>query len=500
MGLEFISNHIDLSKLKKDSFNLISSGTGTGKTKFIVNNFKQQMKEVKNSEILFFVSRTMIARQQAKEINVSRYNIRDINYVKYWNGEKDSIEEIEKAGIQVMTYDKLIYILKSLNKEGFKTLNNIKIIIFDECHTLFSDKFIRDIEILKVWIRDTLYNNEKYIIGMTATPNILFYHQIPWGVSINKLNEKTLVNYKAKQLYCTDFKTIPYLITTQLEGKTIVMCYSIADCEKLKADLPNSFILTSQTNKKNNEQMEIVREYIANYEMLPETFIDDDGVEKELDVLITTSTLREGMNLEEKSGIKNVVCCFSDEMHVVQFAGRCRHNLNALVVVDTYINIDNASPNNYLVKSRALFKNFLNNSENTQWFDNISHIIDHDVGKTIKFALSSNEFRFVNFINKKWLVPKGTLEQELIKYKIYKDKDKNEIIEMVIKCKLLGLYYSQITFNKVIDMMQNTLGYTIISGRSLISNKRHTYKLVIDFTDKNEPMEENNINEDEDII
>ena len=95
---------------------------------------------------------------------------------------------------------------------------------------------------------------------------------------------------------------------------------------------------------------------------------------------------------------------------------------------------------------------------------------------------SFNEKQFIDFINKKWLVPKGVLHKdELDKYKIYKNEDKNEIIEMVIKCKLLKLYFSQITFSKVIDLMQNNLGYTIESQRGNVNKKRYTYKLIIDF-------------------
>jgi len=487
MEKKWIGDYVDLDIINKGMFNLIASGTGTGKTKFILTGFRQRIANVKSSEILYLVSRSLVVEQQTKEDekDVTKYNPRDKKYVKYWNGEIDSIEEIEKAGIQVMTYDKLIYIIKDMNNPKFKTLNNLKVIIFDECHTLFTDLFIKDIEILKVWIRDTLYTNEKYIIGMTATPSILYYNRLKWGVMIQKLNKEVLINHKAKQLYCTDFKTIPYLIATQLRGKTLIMCYSISDCKKLKEDLPNSFILTSKANKSNTIQMNIVRKNIKNLGKLPDTFIDNDGIEKELDVLITTSTLREGINLEKESGVRNIICCFSDELTITQFAGRCRYDIDALIVADTHINSFSFDSNKYLVKCKDSFKDFLKNSENTSWFDSIAHIVKHDVVNTIKFALSTNEARFIDFINRKWLVPKGITDKDMIKYKIYKKEDKDEIVKMVVKCKILKLYYSQITFNKVVDLMQNTLGYTITTGRSMFDKEQHTYKLIIDFMDKN---------------
>jgi hypothetical protein len=88
-------------------------------------------------------------------------------------------------------------------------------------------------------------------------------------------------------------------------------------------------------------------------------------------------------------------------------------------------------------------------------------------------------------------VPKGIFKKEdLYKYKIYKDEHKNEIIKMVIDCRLLKLYYSKITFNKVVNMMENTLGYSIETNRGIIGKKRHTYRLIIDFDE--DYMEENN--------
>ena len=78
----------------------------------------------------------------------------------------------------------------------------------------------------------------------------------------------------------------------------------------------------------------------------------------------------------------------------------------------------------------------------------------------------------------------------MYKYKIYKDEHKNEIIKMVIDCRLLKLYYSKITFNKVVNMMENTLGYSIETNRGIIGKKRHTYRLIIDFDEDKVKLED----------
>lgn len=481
--IKFISNEIDSMDVDKTSFNIISSGTGTGKTYFVVNELKKYFPNIRYSEILFVTSRSLIVDQQSKSERISKYNMNNLISINHWNGLEDYSKILERKGIQIMTYDKIINILSAKNVEGLETLNKIKLIIFDECHSLFSDKFIKDIEMLKVWIRDILYIGNKIIIGMTATPNIVFYYQKEWGVTVKQINSEVLINYKAKQLHCTDFDTIPYIITTnQVEGRTIIMCYSVEDCYKLKSKIPNSCVLVSKSNKKYfTDEMKILREYIVDNETLPDTFIEN-GIEKKLDVLITTSTLREGVNLREESGVKNVICCFTDELHITQFMGRCRYSIDNLIVAHTYIRTDNYNQDSYLSKCRSAFKDFMRSKNNTSWFDSISHLIKHDVYKTIKFILGSEEKKFINYINSKWLVPDWvTDKKELEKYKIYKEEDKQEIIKKVVECKLLNLCASRITFNKVIDLMENSLGYTIESNRMMIRKKKHTYKLVVEF-------------------
>lgn len=480
--MQFISDQINFRSAKVTDFNLVASGTGTGKSFMVATELQKQLPEVQSYEILYVTSRSLIVDQQSRLDEIEKYQPKDLTYVKQWNGEQEYDEQLEGNGIQIMTYDKIIRILQTQNSIGHETLDKIKIIIFDECHTLFSDKFIQDMEMLKLWIRGTLYNGKKIIIGMTATPSIIISGQNTWGVTINRLNEDILINYKAKQLICTDFKSISYLITTQLEGKTLVMCYSYTDCKKLKSEIPNSFIMISKSNKEFTPAMDKVRQYIVDNESLPDTFIDEDGIEKELVTLITTSTLREGVNLRENSGIKNIICCFTDELHITQFMGRCRYNVENLIIADTYINSDNFNNNPYLANCRWKFKEFIKNETNVAWFDSISHLIQHDVYKTRRFILSTDEKRFVNYINGKWLVPKGI--KDLTKYKIYKEDDKQEIVQQAIKCRLIPLYIYQITFNKVINTMQNTLGYTIESNRGIIENKKYTYKLIVDFEEE----------------
>lgn len=489
----YISDIINVDNFVTGEFNLISSGCGTGKTTFVKKHLLDYYKTIKPRNVIMVTSRSMIVDQQTQEGGVDKYNIRNRKVIDFWNGRDndEDYSQLQAIGINVMTYDKIIDILLNKNNDDGETLKNIKLIVFDECHTLFSDMFIKDINILKVWIRDVLYRHEKIVIGLTATPNIIFAHK-EWGVKINQLNKEPIMRYKANQLWCTNFETISYLITTnKLQGKTMIMCNSITDCIKLQNEIPNAALLVSRSNKyyKRDIHMQDIRESIIKYKILPETFMyptkrDKNGYpieyeERKLEVLISTSTLREGINLEEESGIKNVICCYTDELHITQFAGRCRFNIENLVVADTYIRIDNYNKDDYLFQCRNKYKEFMANKSNVKWFDSVSHLVNHDVLKVKRFKLCKDEKKFIDYINSKWLVPIGAKNLDI--YKIYKKEDKDNIVDMAIKCKLYELYPNRITFNRVIRTMSQSLGYEIDSGRQIIDDKKISYKLIISF-------------------
>jgi GxxExxY protein len=217
-------------------------------------------------------------------------------------------------------------------------------------------------------------------------------------------------------------------------------------------------------------EMNEIRNYIIENESLPDTYLEvferDPQTKKpikterrNLEVLITTSTLREGVNLRETSGIKNVAISFTDELHISQWVGRCRYNIENLIIAETYIRTDNYNQQSYLSQSRNNYKEFMKDMNHTKWFESVRHLIDHDITKIRRFVLSDREQLFTTYINQKWLEPSGLTGKDLDKYKIYKQEDKEEIIEKAIDCQLIDLPRSYITFHRIISFMEDTLGY-----------------------------------------
>ena len=91
--------------------------------------------------------------------------------------------------------------------------------------------------------------------------------------------------------------------------------------------------------------------------------------------------------------------------------------------------------------------------------------------------------RFVNYINRNWLVPEGCKDNR--KYRIYKVDDKRDIVKKARKCKILGGKKSKYTFIGIVKFMNKKLGYVIEDKKSAHNNKYYRYKLITEHDKSN---------------
>ena len=476
--------------LKPGVFNLISAGCGSGKTYWVLNHLLKSFPDVKPYEVVFVTSRSITKDQQARNRGTTKLRRDDSNVLQFWNDVSKNNEDIlENYGVILMTYDQMIDAVNSPASPGSEVLQNVKIVIYDECHVLFSDLFINNLNSLRVWTREVIYGARKLFIGLSATTKIIEEYKDDLGVPINRINKVSITGYRAKQLICTNSDTIPYLISAnKLPGKTMIMCHSYKLCKEIAQRLSNAAVMVSKNSSDFTDEMRRIRDHIIQYEELPPTFFDDEGNERDLEVLVSTSTLREGFNLKESSGVRNIITCMTDELHIIQFAGRCRYNFDNLVVADTLIFEDNskqegsATPSNvYIRKSRDQFKSYMKDKSCVAWFEPIRHLVAHDIYGVKRFVLGSDDNRFINYINATWLVPSGMDKKLQERYRIWKDADKAAIIDMADQCKIFALYKSEITFNRVVRLLQDCLGYSVDSGSALLDGQRKVYKLVVSY-------------------
>lgn len=443
-------------------------------------------------EVILVTSRALTVDQQAGDPGMSKFDPKNQAVIDYWNGDSDDVSAVRDLGIQVMTYDKLIGLIRDKNPKRGTTLQRIKIIVLDECHAIFSDTFVPGMDLIVQWVRRTLDASLKFIVALTATPEIIYSFGESKGFKINMVLSEDLESYVAKQLICTNFASIPYLITSgTLEGKTLIMAPTAAYCYKLQASIPGSVVMVSPNNKGFTKDMDVIREHIAKNATLPDYYYEDvewdkDGVatkkkKRRLDVLISTSTLREGLNIDKKSGVKNIVCCLTDTLHVTQFAGRARFNLDKLVVADTFIPSEKECKNQFMVDERKAFHDFLYYKNSFGWFASISHLVEHNVNQVWRVVLGADDIRFVQYINGKWLVPTNADEDERIKRRIWRQSDKDEIRKWFCDCRITSKPIDYVSFNSVINTLKDALGYEVESNRHRVDDKQVTYKLIVSY-------------------
>jgi len=449
----YLSDIIEAKNILKGRFNIIHAGTGFGKTYWCSKNAAKTL-GIKNSEIIFVTSRTLIVDQQ-NSMNNDFLKIKsdfDTKYFRQWG--ENQLNDIDNKKIPIMTYNRFFSIIKNSYNSNGKIFKNIKCIILDECHAMLVDNFIKEMSAINIFVKDNI--NNFLFIGLTATPE-------PFedednleanGFNINYPIEEKLVKNKANELMMVYDNSLSYMITNCFKnGKTIIMCKTISDCRMLQDRIPHSKVLCSKENKGyDKETMDIIRNCIIEYKKLPE----------DCHVLITTNTSREGIGFIEESNIQNVVLygC-SDIISVMQFMGRLRYNFDRLVICEKNW-IPNFKKNIKGFKAKSTNdckKLFVSNSDS--WFASIMHVLNIANIGDIKFPkIPYHIISFTEYINKKWLAPPSQAGFNKA-YIIYKKEDRSEILKIACTYRLLGLPKSKMSFNKVIKYMRAGLGYTV---------------------------------------
>ena len=370
--------------------NLISSGCGSGKTYYCSNALLDDLEShsIDLGNVIYITSRSMIV-QQLELITggiLSEWKYRMTDIVNAWNQVgRPEIAALAARGVMTMTYSKLISILNQFNPEDEAVLNQVRVVIIDECHALVADSFIDDINSLRRWIRDHLENKSKLFIGMTATPKILEAKLDGYRFKTKQMLPQSIVNYRANHLIVTQWDALPSLLSSgKLRGRTLAMCHTINECVDLVQVVGNaSYIVSTHSRDYRPEFMDQIRTSIAENSVIPEyvEYTDKDTgefVHVDIDLLAATTTLREGFNLIESSGVRNVISCMPDELHTCQILGRCRHDTDNLIVVKTRYDDRTGVRDKYLHEETMKFNNFFYDHSDRRWYDTISHVVKED--------------------------------------------------------------------------------------------------------------------------
>ena len=493
--MTYISEISSRFEYKLGEFNIIASGTGTGKTVYVRKHLLDSFPDIKPSEVLYVTSRAMVCDQQAKEDGIARFRNslgHDESIAGVWNGDSKAIvaEQADQT-IWIMNYSQLGKYLDTpmLSDDGGFVFKNIRLVVFDECHSLYVDNHIVNMSVVRCWVRERIWSGQTYVIGLTATPGIMQYYARMSSLRINIINEDAyLVNYKAKHLICAEYRDLLYLLMDErLPGRTMVLVPSVEDGGRVANACPNAFFLCSKSHKAYTSEMEAVRGYIIEHENIPEYLSDADVSirkgsrwDKKIDVLVTTSTMREGLNIREESGVKNVITCMSDDVHVIQFMGRCRYSIENLVVVDFLFQGDrNKEYREYIRDKREEFAVLMKNQENSEsagraWFEGIKYYIQGTY-EDIDFYSPDNKLQaFWKFVDEQISIGDGA-------YMLCGTEDKSRFLNTAKRFQILDLPKSKYTFQRVKRVIDDSDDYVIEHKYRYLNNgdaKKNYYYII----------------------
>ena len=354
-------------------------------------------------------SRAMPLDQTVAESDgaVQRANVDDI-IAALCADDEEGAQRLRNSSIQMMTYDKLIRLIHESNVEGRRTLDNVKIFVLDEIHALFVDnRFIPGMQGLATWIRDRLFSSEDQIfIGLTATPEIVLHiNRVFNKMPLTPVVDEVLLPYKAKNVICTDYVGALGLIREKtLPGKSLMICNNKTQCGVAFQALRDSAIVIGTTNKigglksgtalpvnrfmreKSFEvlyqpYMDEIRWTIANTRRFPysvsvENYLTGRYETRRVNTLLSTSTLREGFNLDASSGVRNVIVMSPFDWEIKQVVGRCRYDVENLVIVRPlyYGKEENDNTFGYNLECIADYDDFIA-GRSSAWFDRIANVV-----------------------------------------------------------------------------------------------------------------------------
>lgn len=396
---KYLTDVIDIKKLKKNELNLILSGVGTGKRRFALSSeglIKKLNEDLKMSiqphEILCVTSRAMIVSQQDADVETIAKKKDKAIISKWYNSLFE--DSYKTNNIVTMTYNAFYKLLDNemLIKDNTRLVETIKVIIFDEIHAIVKDEtFIKEMGRVKEFIinRLNMPNSEMYLIGMTATDKLL---RQGLNIKINYMLEEPLHNYLVDNIYVCNPLDVA-VILKDLKGKSLVLI----DNPKMAYELQERIgkeaqIIVAKSNKACTAEMNSLREYIIQEQALPET----------CEALITTSCMREGINISaEKTKISNIVCYDVSSTTVQQFVGRYRGNLSNLVLVNSAVNVQNQ-----VVTEQREYENFklLFEGDKT-YLQEIKGILRHgEKSNVIVWDGYKQKIRFLReYIDAEWL-------------------------------------------------------------------------------------------------
>lgn len=450
-----ISDIIDTNKIQQGKINMIVAGCGTGKSYFAINTLSKKL-NIRHEEILIVTSRSMTRDQQEKDKaykgkikRISTGNIKLVN--KAINNStshrigKGKLKIDDERKVHICTYNWF-----NDNYFDYNYLEGVKVIVFDEIHTLFTDIiYNKSLNNILLHIKEIMLNH--IVIGMTAT-DIEIKRNTYINNDLNYLLDKPYYIYNVQKSFNVISK-LRYVnvILNNIKGNSLYMSASSKRAIKLAKEYDGKVIISEQ-NENYNDSIKNTRNYVIDNKTLPIN----------TNILFCTSCMREGMELKQESNIKNIFIESSDPNMIIQFIGRYRNNIDNVYIINNHYyelkEFQDSMTHNQKEYHNDM-KRFINDKP-SRWKHYFSNIINTDININI-IKENDIEESFINYI-----------EDNFINKIIYKKEDKQLIVN---KSKELGFKKDKThphSFNSIIKYLEYK-GYKIEKKTIRIKGKQY---------------------------
>ena len=311
----------------------INAGVGAGKSSWI--------ESIDNQRILLITSRAITANVQAERFGAGRWIKRDDMMVMHFYSSKGLTYKYIVTNAVIERYVKEIY---DVRDEKTYLWNYFDLIILDEAHSLIADASFSN---APFHVYDFLYQAEYrgtcHLIFMTGTPEPIadiFTPKTTNGGEYKKYDFfNDCVNVVPQKVtlfpYC---KIAKKLYNDLTEGKRIIyFANTISGIKKIHEQLIASGIAENKIGvtfaqgkssgknefrERKRETAEYLQEYIRKNEVIPQ----------EIQILLTTSVNREGININDDN-IDEMFAESSEKTELIQMAGRVRKGVQELSVL-----------------------------------------------------------------------------------------------------------------------------------------------------------------------
>jgi len=296
----------------------IVAGVGAGKNYWVINDLVQK------GNVLLITSRKAVADETLADDNA------------FTSHAKSSYDIKQAVVFTNSLLDKLLH--NSQSPHGlFSDKCHFDYIVIDEAHCLVTDSTFSN-SLFHLWNFIEDVSKDSTVILMSATVNAI-EAKLREGWEILDLTDKCIDVKPKKVTIISKKQAIRMLKTTTQSSKALYMCASAKDMiNNLWKTLKENGINTGKvagimSDSRKKDLMANLPDEVRKTDRCYNSIVNQGVLPKEIEILLTTSRLREGINLKDKK-IKKVFIESHHSIDLSQFIGRVRHGVENVYIID----------------------------------------------------------------------------------------------------------------------------------------------------------------------